>query len=97
MENDLIRKTAIEFAKYCISSIDLKVADATLQNDFDKFITKQKLDKPVVSGKHPTTKLVETAAKKHASEILGIPSNEILPDDTIVNGFMAAFNTKIVD
>ena len=48
MENDLIRKTAIEFAKYCISSIDLKVADATLQNDFDKFITKQKLDKPVV-------------------------------------------------
>lgn len=35
------------------------------------------------------TKDVETAAKKHASEILGIPPNEILPDDTIVNGFMA--------
>lgn len=35
------------------------------------------------------TKDVETAARKHASEILGIPPNEILPDDTIVNGFLA--------
>lgn len=31
----------------------------------------------------------EDAAKEHASTILGIPANEILPDDTIINGFLA--------
>jgi hypothetical protein len=50
---------------------------------------KQNLNIASVSGKRPVTKLVETAAKKHASEILGIPTKEVLPDDTIVNGFMA--------
>jgi hypothetical protein len=35
------------------------------------------------------TKKYEEAAKAHASTIIGIPAKEILPDDTIINGFLA--------
>lgn len=53
METNNIRITAIDFAKFCIKSIGLEVADGTLQNDFDKFIAKQKLPIHSVSGKRP--------------------------------------------
>lgn len=49
----------------------------------------EQLHKHVVNGWRPKTKDVQTAAKKHASAILGIVPDEVLPDDTIVNGFMA--------
>ena len=52
-------------------------------------IQSEQLRKHNVSGWRPPANEVETAAKKHASEILGIPPNEIQSDDTIVNGFLA--------